>query len=775
MAERGLDQRDREIATAELVANARITQDELELEYQKLSDEKRFALEERGLVITENMTAAQIQNMNREMNLSEERLALEKTSMDNAEAARAFQEQMALADRLGYYIDVNGETVPTLAATNAAREIELRERGLDIEADRLAASSEQFTQQLNQQVEEFAKTHDLNLRETEALIARTNADIADQKARLNLTIEQMDDENAIAWENLRLRGVEIEAGREATEEEMAFRREQLAIQIEQQNMDRANDMFKFSEQMELSVREFETLNDRWETEWAFSTEQAAKEFGLKEEEFLMLKFQVEQDVRLRGESLDNAAAQWAAEFGLDEQQVLQALRHGDALFEEQLQAMALENDLSEQELQHFKNQMEKFNKQEDQRDSAWEMLWNPETGEGIDWDDEDAVRQFAAHMALLNNATSLGGGSQGGMFDDQPGLIESITGFGTEWLIEEFGDEVGNRIREKLGLPKKKLTEVVDDIVDPTDAVSWAGKIWGVSEDYQWDENVSYVQNVLQGNPKLAAVGAKISPFVGPLAVIAGTTIAAYKTWEFFGGAREELWKDAGVTLPRQYAKNFYPPNPVDKDGDPVNIGSQPGLYLHWADGVARWTAAGGQGGVKGTYDEPLDEFMQRTGRRVMSTEPLIEQSATPSGAVAGAGEAIHEQMMNYINPPDTWTEQGLSEPPKPTREEIRENAERDGLWVWDDIPHFDTFVSKPYDELNDRNKSRLDRLGLAVSLGLSIDDMVELDLTNKYFPEVMVVDDEGILFFDQDFSKGSFKRSHYVETDMNEMSSRFN
>lgn len=40
LAERGLDQRDREIATAELVANARITQDELELEYQKLSDEK---------------------------------------------------------------------------------------------------------------------------------------------------------------------------------------------------------------------------------------------------------------------------------------------------------------------------------------------------------------------------------------------------------------------------------------------------------------------------------------------------------------------------------------------------------------------------------------------------------------------------------------------------------------------------------------------------------------------------------------------------------------
>ena len=43
-------------------------------------------------------------------------------------------------------------------------------------------------------------------------------------------------------------------------------------------------------------------------------------------------------------------------------------------------------------------------------------------------------------------------------------------------------------------------------------------------------------------------------------------------------------------------------------------------------------------------------------------------------------------------------------------------------------------------------------------------------------FPDSMIVDDEGILFFDQGTSgKGSFIRSHYVEIDMNEMSSRFN
>ena len=39
------------------------------------------------------------------MQLSEERLELERTSMNNAEAARAFQQSMELADRTGFYID----------------------------------------------------------------------------------------------------------------------------------------------------------------------------------------------------------------------------------------------------------------------------------------------------------------------------------------------------------------------------------------------------------------------------------------------------------------------------------------------------------------------------------------------------------------------------------------------------------------------------------------------------------------------------------------------
>tara|TARA_R100000700_G_scaffold13414_1_gene19031 strand:- start:7145 stop:11422 length:4278 start_codon:yes stop_codon:yes gene_type:complete len=444
LAERGLDQRDRELATAELVANARITQDELELEYSKLSDEKRLALEERGLVIREDMSAAEIQRMNREMNLSEERLALEKTSMDNVQAAQAFEQQMALADRLGYYIDASGEVIPTLAASNAAQEIELRERGLNIEADRLAASTEQFTLSFNQATKEWAAANDLNLRETEALIARTNADIADQEARLKANIEQMDNENAISWENLRLRGVEIEAGREATEEEMAFRREQLAIQIEQQNLDRANDMFKFSEQMDLSLQEFETLNDRWETEWAFSTQQAAQEFGLREDEFAILKYQVEQEIALRGKSLDDAAAQWASEFGLEEERVLQALRQDAAIFEEQLNAMAIENDLSQQEFEMIKAKMTAFNKEEQKRDETWELLM-----EDFDWDDENAIKNLSAHMALLNGATGLPGG-QGQLFENQPGLLESITGFGTSWLVKTFGDDIGKSIESKI-------------------------------------------------------------------------------------------------------------------------------------------------------------------------------------------------------------------------------------------------------------------------------------------------------------------------------------
>ena len=93
-------------------------------------------------------------------------------------------------------------------------------------------------------------------------------------------IAQADEENKINWESLRLRGVEIEVGKEATEEEIKFRREQLQLQIEQQNLDRANDASQFAESLDLSLAEFESAQERWETEWQFSTEMAAKEFGL---------------------------------------------------------------------------------------------------------------------------------------------------------------------------------------------------------------------------------------------------------------------------------------------------------------------------------------------------------------------------------------------------------------------------------------------------------------------------------------------------------------
>ena len=159
---------------------------------------------------------------------------------------------------------------------------------------------------------------------------------------------------------------------------------------------------------------------------------------------------------------------------------------------------------------------------------------------------------------------------------------------------------------------------------------------------------------------------------------------------------------------------------------------------------------------------------------RAQAPADFADRFARDRGRVSRPDEDTFAALPSEFE--DTRTEEGVSEPPPATREESREHAKRDGLWVWDDIPHFDTFVSKPYDELNDRNKSRLDRLALGVALGLSIDDMLELDLTNKYFPDSMIVDDEGILFFDQGTSgKGSFIRSHYVEIDMNEMSSRFN
>jgi hypothetical protein len=402
-------------------------------------------------------------------------------------------------------------------------------------------------------------------------------------------------------------------------------------------------------------------------------------------------------------------------------------------------------------------------------------------------------------MALING-TGIGN-TAGGLFAPEPGIIESITEFGVDWLIREYGDETADAVRSLLGdgfnaifggdgggddgtvnwLVENGVEGVdflrnedgsIEDLRDllPEDLavdldglelppLSFAAKYLGVPSTYTWDPSKSYVQNVLTGNPKTAAFGAKIAPFIGPLAMVVGGAIAAYKTWEFYGGAREDLWKSAGIAFPRQYAANFSPPD-VDTDGNPIaNLGEQPGLYIHWADGVARWTAAGGQGGKAGTYDEPIDEFMARTNRTFMSTEALIEKEASPSGVSAGMGAEIHQQMLSYA----------VAEATERAGGESTEGA----LWKWNEFAHYDEFVGEDYEDLSDRNKSRLDRLALGVSLGLSTEDMLEMKLTEKYFPETMVVDPEGILFFDQDFEKGTFKRSYYAETNVAELADR--
>ena len=345
----------------------------------------------------------------------------------------------------GFTLTFNGDMIPTMASRTSEREFELRQQGLDLEADRIRISSDQFNESLKQQISEFAATHNLNLRETEALIAKTEADIAAQSAMLEQDIAQADEENKINWESLRLRGIEIEAGRDATDEEMAFRREQLQLQIEQQNLDRANDAQQFADSLDLSLKEFESAQERWETEWLFTTQQAAQEFGLREEEFAMLKWQIEQDVQLRNKSLDEASAQWAAEFGLDEEQVQQAMEFADATFSERVRAIGLENNMTEAQSDALVAELEKFNKEEQRRDVLWEDVLDG----NIDWDNEDDVKEFAAHMAIING-TGIGS-TGGGLFAPEPGMVERITAFGTEWLIKEYGEETANAMRGLLG------------------------------------------------------------------------------------------------------------------------------------------------------------------------------------------------------------------------------------------------------------------------------------------------------------------------------------
>jgi len=222
-------------------------------------------------------------------------------------------------------------------------------------------------------------------------------------------------------------------------------------------------------------------------------------------------------------------------------------------------------------------------------------------------------------------------------------------------------------------------------------------------------------------------LGSTIAPYIGKAIIAAGFVYMGYKLFKFWGGSDTAAWKKKGIVLPVQYALNFYPPNPVDPSGDPLNLGGAPRSWVSYEDEAVIWQPSGS--GKQ--YKEPIGEFIDRTGRVPMPTAPLVEV-------------AHEENYGTLFDDPELSEYMGLG--------------------------------TGSYDTFSEEDQRYRDLLAFGLVLGLDREVLEDLNIKavkaeRTHFFDSIMIDDEGILFFDQGTAgDGGFHRVYYAEQDTEEL-----
>ena len=379
-----LDRLDRELLMQQMLANSQVEQGEWEFFLRERIAESDMSAREQEIAIARL-----------EVQLGERQLSLQERQQE-------LDERFRIAEATGVIIDQNGFVVPTLAAKAQEQSDYLAQQGLDLEAQRLQQSASQFTRELNAQTKQWADQYNLDAGQAQALQAQIYAEIDRNKQQLDMQLEEMLHQQYITLEDLGLRQGELDLSRikvsndqELAQARLELDRNTLSAQIEQQEYDRALELKRHADNLGL---EYDQLAQMW-NQAAADREQAlylaSQEFGLEEERLTLMRFQVEEDVRLRGLTLEQSAEQWAAEFGLEEEAALQAIRFAEEEHRARMTAMALDNNMTQTQINALNSEWNAFMLQEARRDELWSMAMD-----GNMLNTPEGRQKFAAFMAL---------------------------------------------------------------------------------------------------------------------------------------------------------------------------------------------------------------------------------------------------------------------------------------------------------------------------------------------------------------------------------------
>ena len=415
-----IDIEERRQLMEETVSMSQISFEERRMAFEEIMVNKEFSLKEREYYLTEMVSKTNLTQRDKELatDLYLARAQKEQgdRSLDIQEREIGFDERMRISEATGVVIDQNGYPVPTLAAKGLEIEERMRQAGLDMEAEKIRNSYNQWNRQFNEDAERWMSEFALTAQEADDRRAVVYQQMELARQDMELRVEESIRNGFIDMQSLGIRQGELDLSKiqvsnekERSDAQLRLDAQTLSATIGQQDLDRSFEMKRHNDRLGWEEEQFNRAIVESDREWAAAVEQAAIDNDLDAEEFALAKYQIEQDVLLRQISLEDAAAHWSAEFGLEQASVDQALRQADQLHYQQLRSNNIAIDMSEEQYEQFLRERQSFEKQEAARDEMYELAMDKDALKS-----KSGRRQLAALLAIVNGGTGVSGGGGGG-------------------------------------------------------------------------------------------------------------------------------------------------------------------------------------------------------------------------------------------------------------------------------------------------------------------------------------------------------------------------
>ena len=296
---------------------------------------------------------------------------------------------------------------------------------------------------------QFDAEYNLTQDQFEETIRQFNKQFRLEEERVRADIKRVLAEGKLATVMQGIRKGELDLRKREVQNEKDYREAQLdhdadvlSAEITQRNLDRSHDFKKHEDVLNLENIKFDDFVKNRDKEWAFTSKQVSKEFGLEEDKFEIMRFQVEQDVLMKRGDIESSVRRWAEEFDIDPVVAANAIDEARVRQQASLDQVIATADLTQEQANKLKSEYAAFQKAEARRDDIWALGNN----ENFNWNNPAHVNEITGLMMLVNNS------SGAFEFEEDDGFWDSVGDY-TGNLFGNITDNIITNQLKKWGLP----------------------------------------------------------------------------------------------------------------------------------------------------------------------------------------------------------------------------------------------------------------------------------------------------------------------------------